>query len=77
MADLIDMLVIQQQEIVGLKASVLALLKIAQEAGLEDVHTRFQGYAADQVTQANIPEIVELNKALQTLSRQLRAKSVN
>lgn len=77
MAHLIDMVLVQQQEIVGLKASVLALLQIAQEEGLKDVQTRFQEYGARHIKEANIPGTLELIRALETLSRQLHGKTVN
>jgi len=55
LAGLIQLVLIQQQEIVTWKAGVLALLQIADEAGLQDARSRFQAYSASLI-ENTIPE---------------------
>lgn len=75
MAHLIDMVLLQEQEIVILKASVLALLKIAEEAGLQDVVSRFQAHSAALVSEAKIDGSLALIRALEQISLQLKHKT--
>ena len=49
LAGLIQVVLTQQEDIVVLKAGVLALLEIALEAGLPDVETRFQAYSSRHI----------------------------
>lgn len=72
MAHLVDMVLLQTQEIVILRASVLALLKIAHEAGIPDVQTRFETYSADLVKRANLEGSVALIQALEQISLRLK-----
>ena len=45
LAVLVQLVLLQQQEILLLKAGTVALLEIAKEAGIADAETRFQAHS--------------------------------
>jgi hypothetical protein len=76
---LMELLLAQQKEIALLKSGTLAMIRIAEEAGLQDVQSRFQRYTSDHIKSAMLDADLAILKQIEQAILQLkhRADPVN